>query len=146
MKQSYLTTVFKCFLIVLLLASQTMAWAQPTYKDGVKQGQIKVKFTSEMSSTLSQTTVHARTSGFTTGIQTLDATAKSTKAKNMYRLFPYDPKFESKLRKHGLHLWYVVEVDETTDPKTAVSQFKKLKEVAVAEVEHEKILAPYAVK
>src|SRR5688572_4437156 len=100
MKYFLRSAVLQCFLIVSLLAGQTIAWAQTPYKNGVKQGQIKVKFTSEMSSTLTQTTVHARTSGFTTGIQTLDATAKSTKAKNMYRMFPYDAKFEGKLRKH----------------------------------------------
>lgn len=133
--------------IWIILLYSISAWSQTgQFKNGVKQGQIKVKFTAEMSTTLGQTKVNARTSGFTTGIQALDATAKSTKSKNMYRMFPYDPKFENKLRKHGLHLWYIVEMDDATDPKAAVSQFKQLKEVAVAEVEHEKILAPYSVE
>lgn len=132
--------------IGFVLALATTAWGQGTYKNGIKQGQIKVKFTPEMTHALSQVTVNARSSGFTTGILSVDQTAKTTKAKNMYRLFPYDPKFENKLRKHGLHLWYVMEIDETTDPKTAVAQFKQLKEVAVAELEHEKVLAPYQVK
>lgn len=134
-------------IVVVFFLSLSMAWAQqPTFKDGIRAGQIKVKFTPEMTSTLSQTTVNARTSGFSTGIQSLDNTAKTTKARTMYRLFPYDPKFESKLRKHGLHLWYVVEIDQTIDPKTAVAQFKQLREVATAELEHEKVLAPYEVK
>src|SRR6478609_8619479 len=134
-------------IVVVFLLSLSMAWAQqPTFKDGIRAGQIKVKFKPEMSSTLSQTTVNARTSGFSTGIQSVDNAAKATKASNMYRLFPYDPKFESKLRKHGLHLWYVVEIDEATDPKVAVAQFKQLDEVAVAELEHQKVLAPYEVK
>lgn len=133
--------------VVVFLLSLSMAWAQqPTFKDGIRAGQIKVKFKPEMSSTLSQTTVNARTSGFSSGIQSVDNAAKATKASNMYRLFPYDPKFESKLRKHGLHLWYVVELDEATDPKVAVAQFKQLNEVAVAELEHQKVLAPYEVK
>lgn len=133
--------------VVVFLLSLSMGWAQqPTFKEGIRAGQIKVKFKPEMSSTLSQTTVNARTSGFSTGIQSVDNVAKATKASNMYRLFPYDAKYESKLRKHGLHLWYVVEIDEATDPKVAVAQFKQLNEVAVAELEHQKVLAPYEVK
>ncbi len=134
------------WLIGFVVALSTTAWAQTApFVNGIKQGQIKVKFTAEMTNALSQVTVNARTSGFTTGIQSVDQTAKATKASNMYRLFPYDPKFENKLRKHGLHLWYVVEINETTDPKTAVAQFKQLKEVAAAELEHEKVMAPYNV-
>jgi subtilisin family serine protease len=133
--------------VVVFFLSLSMAWAQqPTFKEGIRTGQIKVKFKPEMASTLSQTTVNARTTGFSSGIQSVDNAAKATKASNMYRLFPYDPKFESKLRKHGLHLWYVVEIDETIDPKVAVAQFKQLNEVAVAELEHQKVLAPYEVK
>jgi subtilisin family serine protease len=134
-------------LAMLLLISITAGWSQTiSYKNGVRQGVIKVKFTPAMTSTLSQAKVNARTSGFTTGIQSVDRAAKATQASTMYRMFPYDPKFEHKLRKHGLHLWYIVEISETTDPKTAVAQFKKLQEVTTAEVEHEKVLAPYEVK
>src|SRR6188768_1862245 len=138
----------KSFLtVVVFLLSLSMAWAQqPTFKDGIRSGQIKVKFKPEMTTALSQTRVTARAGGFTTGIQSVDQVAKATKASNMYRLFPYDPKHEAKLVKHGLHLWYVVEIDETTDPANAVAQFKQLNEVTVAEMEHEKVLAPYEVK
>jgi hypothetical protein len=142
-----LITLVKKFLFIgLVIVSTITAWSQGTFKNGIKQGVIKVKFTPEMTTSLSQVTVAARTSGFTTGIQSIDNAAQATKASNMYRLFPYDAKHESKLRKHGLHLWYVVEIDATVDPKTAITQFKQLSEVAVAELEHEKIIAPYEVK
>src|SRR6188768_2180810 len=96
----------KSFLIVVVfLLSLSTAWAQqPTYKNGIRSGQIKVKFKPEMTGSLSQTRVTARASGFTSGIQNVDKVAKTTKASNMYRLFPYDPKNEAKLVKHGLHL------------------------------------------
>ncbi|MFZ6009552.1 MAG: S8 family serine peptidase, partial [Bacteroidota bacterium] len=81
----------------------------------------------------------------TTGMQAFDAVAKTTTAKNMYRLFPYDPQHESKLRKHGLHLWYVVELDPATNPKQAAAIYKKVKGVAVAEADHEKVLSPFQV-
>lgn len=139
------TETKKVLLLGTLLLLAFSGWAQ-VYKNGIRQGQIKVKFAAEMTNTLSQTTVNARTSGFITGIQSVDMAAKATKANNMYRLFPYDPKFEHKLRKHGLHLWYVVEIDETVDPKAAVIEFKQVSEITAAEVDHEKVLTPYTVK
>lgn len=107
-------------LAMLLLISITAGWSQTiSYKNGVRQGVIKVKFTPAMTSTLSQAKVNARTSGFTTGIQSVDRAAKATQASTMYRMFPYDPKFEHKLRKHGLHLWYIVEISETYGPENS---------------------------
>jgi len=143
---NYLQTIARrAFLLGAFFLCTTAVWAQ-VYQNGVRKGMVKVKFTSSMTTSLSQMKVSAKSSGLTTGIETFDAVAKTTQATNMYRLFPYDAKYESKLRKHGLHLWYVVEIKENADPTTAVTQFKQLKEVAVAEIEHEKILAPYQVK
>jgi len=136
----------RTLLTIMLVTLSVAAWSQTgAFKNGVKQGQIKVKFKPEMTSSLGAVRVNARAAGFTTGIQSVDRVAQATQASNMYRLFPYDPKFEHKLRKHGLHLWYVVEINETTDPQAAVLQFKQLNEVTTAEVEHEKVLAPYQV-
>lgn len=144
---AHLHSKVRTIVTLLLLMVSVTTWSQTgPFRNGIKQGQIKVKFTSEMTTELNTVSVNARSSGFTTGIASVDAAAKATKASNMYRLFPYDAKFEHKLRKHGLHLWYVVEISETTDPKAAVNQFRQLKEVAAAEVEHEKVLAPYEVK
>lgn len=130
----------------LLVLCSLSAMAQLQYANGARKGMVKVKFTSSMTTSLSQLPVSARSKQLSTGIAAFDATAKSTKATNMYRLFPFDVRYENKLRKHGLHLWYVIEIDESIDPKTAVAQFKQLKEVAIAEVDREKTLSPYSVK
>ncbi len=130
----------------LLALCSLSAIAQTPFAKGVRKGMVKVKFTPTMTTSLSQLQVSARSNQLTTGMASFDAAAKSTKATNMYRLFPFDAKNENKLRKHGLHLWYVVEIDETIDPTLAVAQFKQLKEVSLAEVDREKTLAPYAVK
>ncbi|HKY55012.1 MAG TPA: S8 family serine peptidase, partial [Anaerolineales bacterium] len=106
---------------------------------------IKVKFSPTTATSLGQIQVNARRDKLITGMKAVDEVAESTSATNMYRLFPYDPKHESKLRKHGLHLWYVVEIGEGVDPKTAVSKFKQLREVTNAEVEREKRVAPFTV-
>lgn len=133
------------FLFVLLMLLAGNAMAQQFVK-GVRQGVIKVKFTQGMTGTLSQMNVQARSNKLTTGISSVDEAAVTTKAKNMYRLFPYDVRHEAKLRKHGLHLWYVVEIDANTDPKAAIAVFERLPEVEVAELDREKKLQPYTVK
>lgn len=133
-------------LFVLFFLCSAIGWAQTAlYKDGIRKGQIKVKFSPEVSGTTLSNASGRSGAGITTGIQAFDAAAQQTRAITMYRLFPYDAKYENKLRKHGLHLWYVVEINEEVDPNAAVAQFKMVKEVTYAEVEHEKLLAPYTV-
>ncbi|MGC4021787.1 MAG: S8 family serine peptidase [Cyclobacteriaceae bacterium] len=134
----------RILLVALLLLSSAALFAQKTiFRNGAHVGQIKVKVSSEASSSFSR--LSSTSKGVATGIQAFDAVAKNNKATKMYRLFPYDEKNESKLRKHNLHLWYIVEIDENIDPHEAVKQFKSVKEVQHVEVEHEKILAPYNV-
>jgi subtilisin family serine protease len=131
--------------LIIVFCSIT-AIAQSQFDKGIKKGMVKVKFTPTTTAPLPQSKVNARNNRLTTGMATFDAAANSVQAHTMYRMFPYDAKNEQKLRKHGLHLWYIIEIDESVDPKSAAGQFKQLGEVAVAEVEHEKVLAPYAVK
>jgi len=142
---NYLLTILKSVLLIgVLVASSQVGWTQE-YHNGVRKGMIKVKFSPTTSSSLSEINVNARRDKLTTGIKAFDEAAESLSATNMYRLFPYDAKYETQLRKHGLHLWYVVEIAEGVDPKTAVAKMKQLKEVTIAEVEREKRLAPFSV-
>lgn len=146
MNNSLLKSTGKVLLALFMLVCTVNVTAQTQYDKGIKKGMVKVKFTPTTSAPLPQSKVNARNNRLTTGIASFDAAANSVQAHTMYRLFPYDAKNEQKLRKHGLHLWYVIEIDDSIDPNSAAIQFKKLGEVALAEVEHEKILAPYAVK
>lgn len=147
MNHFLLKTTKQILLTGMFLLCLAASWAQSdAFRNGMKKGMVKVKFTPAMTASLSQMEINTRGHQLTTGIKSFDAVAKKTEAFNMYRLFPYDARYESKLRKHGLHLWYVVEINPAVDPKTAVAQFKQLKEVAIAEAEHEKAVAPYSVK
>lgn len=146
MNHSLLMNARKGLVATILFLCSLTAMTQAQYANGAKKGMVKVKFTPTMTTSLSQIQANARTKPSSLGLASFDAVATNAKATNMYRMFPFDEKNESKLRKHGLHLWYIVEIDETVDPKTAAAQFKQLKEVAVAEVEREKTLAPYTVK
>lgn len=142
---NYLPNIMRRILLLgVFLSLSLIGWSQE-YHNGVRKGMIKVKFSPTTTSSLGTIQVNARRDKLTTGVPAIDAAAESASATNMYRLFPYDPKNESKLRKHGLHLWYVIEIADGVDPKTAVKKFKQLKEVTTAEVEREKHLAPFTV-
>jgi subtilisin family serine protease len=143
----FLRTTIRILLIGMFLMCLVTGWAQTkTFQNGIRKGMLKVKFTPTAVTSLNSQPVNAKSGKLTTGLQAVDLVAAQVKATGMERLFPYDARFEAKLRKHGLHLWYTVKIDDTIDPKTAVAQFKQLKEVTVAEVEREKSVAPYAIK
>src|SRR5882672_9264327 len=141
----YLRTMKRGILLLgMLLFCTTAGWSQ-VYQQSVRQGMVKVKLTPELATTLSQSRLRPGTT-LSTGIQPLDVAAQRTGAKNMYRLFPYNAKIESKLHKHGLDLWYVVEIDEKSNPKDAVSIYKKVSGIALAEVDHQKVVSPFQVQ
>ena len=126
---NYLRNTIKRMLLVGVFFLITFSGWTQSYQNGVRKGLVKVKFASTVTATLSKMQVNGRTKNITTGIASVDAVTKAASATNMYRLFPFDAKNEHKLRKHGLDLWYVVEINENVDPKSVASQFKKLEEV-----------------
>jgi subtilisin family serine protease len=135
-------TAKRILLISLFVLMVFTGWTQ-VFQNGIRRGMIKVKISPTISTSLSKAQVKGSTKTLKTGISSFDAVAKSTSATNLYRLFPGNSNNESKLIKHGLDLWYVIEINENVDPKTAVALFKKLNEVTTAEVELEKVLSPF---
>jgi len=135
----------RILLALIFTLCATLSWAQKI-EPGVKKGIVKVKFSPEMTSSLQQMTVTSRKNELVTGLKPFDATANQVKASDMYRLFPVNSATESKLHKHGLHLWYILEIDEDINPKAAAAQLMLLDEVEVAEAERIKVIAPYEVK
>jgi subtilisin family serine protease len=141
----YLQNMKRKFLLTGVFLVFVLSGGAQVLQNGIRKGMVKVKFSQEMTTTLSKTKISARSGRLTTGITSFDAVAQTTSATNMYRLFPADAKNEAKLRKHNLDLWYIVELDESADPNEAVKKFKSVKELQHVEVEHEKVLAPYQV-
>ena len=128
-----------CFFLFACFLDTT---AQETrYRTGVKTGLVKVKFKRELTSALDKFKPVPASSP-KTGIAAFDNVAKVTRTKGMRRMFPYNPRIEAKLRKHGLHLWYMLEIDSNSNPLQVASAFKGLKEVAIAEADHKKVLKP----
>lgn len=137
------------FLWIMIFAFWTVfSFSQnATFKKGVKQGSIKVKFTELTTTSLKNITVTKGKKPLT-GIQAFDKISEKVGAKKMQRLFPENPnpKLEAKLRKHKLDLWYVVEIDQNQDPQNVVQQYKGVNGLQTAEVEKEKVLSSYSFK
>lgn len=134
---------FWSIIVFLLLASLVDA-QQRQYEDGVRQGYVKVKFTDAMSTSVTSMRVASTEGKLTTGIQSFDEVSEKYTASKMKRLFPHSPdsRLEEKHRKHGLHLWYVIEISENENPVDVAKAYRQLGEIQVSEVEREKILAP----
>lgn len=122
------------------------AEGQVTYHNGVQHGVVKVKFTNSMTNSLKSMRVSTN-QGLTTGISAFDQVSKEAKANAMHRLFPENPnpELEAKARKHGLHLWYRVMINEDQNPADVAKRYAALAEVSTAEVVREKSLSPYTV-
>lgn len=117
---------------------------QATFKEGVKQGSVKIKFSGQMTQTLRKMNVSTGKK-LMTGIQAFDKVSDKVGAKKMRRLFPENPnpRLEAKLRKHKLDLWYVVDIDPGQSAKEAVRKYKGIAEIQIAETEKEKVLSDY---
>ncbi|MGL5113566.1 MAG: S8 family serine peptidase, partial [Flavobacterium sp.] len=137
------------FLWILIFAFWTIfSFGQnATFKKGVRQGAVKVKFT-ELNVTTLKSITATKGKKPLTGIQAFDKVSEKVGAKKMQRLFPENanPKLEAKLRKHKLDLWYVVEIDLSQDPQKVVQQYKAVAGLQAVEVEKEKVLSSYSFK
>ncbi|MEN8137557.1 MAG: S8 family serine peptidase [Bacteroidota bacterium] len=78
-----------------------------------------------------------------TGNYQLDALNSKFKVTKMKRVFPYAGKHESKHIKHGLHLWYELEVDNEADLKKVSERYSSTAAVVSAEPIHIKTLGDY---
>lgn len=123
------------FLSCLILLS--VLWCLPIYgqqlSSYVKDGVIRVK----LEPTVAQQLGNApKTRGgiVSTGIQPFDKINKDIKAVEMKRVFPYAPKFEERMRKHGLHLWYEISYDAQLTPEQAADKYKSVSGIKIAEI------------
>jgi subtilisin family serine protease len=131
-------------LLIFFLAVGFANAQQLAFKDGIRQGQVKVKFSKAMSTSITSMRMSSPDGMLKTGIKSFDAVSEKYTASKMRRLFPKSPdaRLEEKHRKHGLHLWYVIDISENENPLDVAKAYSQLGEVQVAEVEREKILAP----
>lgn len=125
------------------------------FKGGILQGSIRVKFKPEVVSGIKELTI-TKTKGVAyTGIASIDELNADYSVQSMKRVFPYSLKHEAKHQKHGLHLWYEVELGASVvksmasvDKNPAISiakAYDALDDVTVAEPIREiHLVEPYS--
>ena len=94
-------------------------------------GELLIKFSPEMSDILDQAQLSKTRSGKATrsGIPSTDEVLDILGSYSFERVFPVDANTEARTREAGLHLWYTVKFDKSTDLKAAAERLKQLGEV-----------------
>ena len=105
--------------------------ADITIPSDAEAGELLIKFVPEMSSVLDQAQMSKTRSGKATrsGIPSTDEVLDILGSYSFERVFPVDANTEARTREAGLHLWYTVKFDKSTDLKAAAERLKQLGEV-----------------
>ena len=105
--------------------------ADITSPSDAEAGELLIKFAPEMSSILDQAQMSKTRSGKATrsGIPSTDEVLDILGSYSFERVFPVDANTEARTREAGLHLWYTVKFDKSTDLKAAAERLKQLGEV-----------------
>lgn len=105
--------------------------ADITIPSDAEAGELLIKFAPEMSSILDQAQMSKTRSGKATrsGIPSTDEVLDILGSYSFERVFPVDANTEARTREAGLHLWYTVKFDRSTDLKAAAERLKQLGEV-----------------
>lgn len=105
--------------------------ADITIPSDAEAGELLIKFAPEMSSILDQAQMSKTCSGKATrsGIPSTDEVLDILGSYSFERVFPVDANTEARTREAGLHLWYTVKFDKSTDLKAAAERLKQLGEV-----------------
>ncbi|WP_066219178.1 S8 family serine peptidase [Formosa haliotis] len=135
-------------LLVLLLFCTALSFGQTpqSYNNkGELQGVVRIKVTKPVATILKTAPLQTQRGIVTTGISAIDEVSKQSQATHLTRLFPENPnpRLEAKLRKHGLDLWYEVQINPNQDAAEVARQYQHLGDVTVAETERLKVLSNY---
>ncbi|WP_224996332.1 S8 family serine peptidase [Cesiribacter sp. SM1] len=134
-------------LLIILSASVSFAQApKPLDISKVQEGIVRIKVTEAYARQLESSNMRMSPSNVVlTGVQPLDKVHQQYNARTMKRVFPHAGKYEAKHRKHGLHLWYEVEVGKGASLQSAMQAYDGLEQVTHTEpVLKKKVIGPDA--
>lgn len=96
------------------------------------EGELLIKFVPEMTDILDQMAEEAASAPAMTrsGIPSTDEVLRILGGYELERVFPIDPRHEERARDNGMHLWYIVRFDKSTDLKVAVNSLAQLGEIS----------------
>ncbi len=131
-------------LLIFLLGFRVSAQTLQQYENGVLKGVLKVKLKPEVVVSPKGLKASSVDGIARVGIQSIDNLNTETRANKMVRVFQYSPQFETRHQKHGLHLWYKIEVGANQDIKAIVKEYAHIDEIEIAEPYFQKQLIPYS--
>lgn len=134
---------FTLFFLTILFSISTVFAQSLDYENGIRKGYVKVKFKTSMSAQLAS--MPQQFNAESVGSTALTKVSVKYSASPLRRLFPKTENvtLEAKHQKHGLHLWYIIEVDQNANIQQVVNDYKGITDFAVVEGEHAKTMAPY---
>ncbi len=125
-------------LCILTLGIVNLGNAQKIYQDG----KIRIKFEVNQTANLDNMSIQRLSDGIVqTGISEIDQLNQEFKVTDMKRVFRQAGKFEAKHRKHGLHLWYELEINSGKEVKSVVRSYANLSSINISEPVLTKTLA-----
>lgn len=106
-----------------------------TIPEGLASGELLIKFNPDLTEQLDHLVLSTKKSGTKTplnrsSVEPVDAILDRIGTYNLERVFPVDGRNESRTRKSELHLWYLVQFDESIDLSFAVQELSKLGEIS----------------
>ncbi|MGL4993760.1 MAG: S8 family serine peptidase [Bacteroidales bacterium] len=119
-----------------------------TFKNGIRQGQILVKFKPDeavLSEVKRAAAVShlARTKGTTPEVITFESLPRVSRIANQIHassitpLFDMNPKFEKRFKKEGLDRWFIIDFDSDDDPIAVMEALRSSGEVQFADLSGE---------
>lgn len=110
--------------------------------DGAEADELLIKFRPELSDLLDKAfkpTTRSATRGISerSGIETVDELMNIVGGYQLERVFPFDSRNEERTRKSGLHLWYIVHLDESMEIQQVARQFAEVGELSKIEYSKE---------
>lgn len=125
-----------CLILALSCARDTEMFGDelpgaPVANEVAEKGHIRVKITPDFEEKM---IAASKTGGVaSTGDLDLDELARAIGARSVERTFPHGGKFEERMRREGLHLWYEVYFDEHMPATRAMDGFTGLTGVQIVE-------------
>jgi hypothetical protein len=130
--------IYYYFAMVAILFSTSLAFGQQK-KKVITPGILHIKVTDQLAANLERSPRKKTIDNvLLTGIESVDVVHKRFKIRGMKRVFRPAGKYEIKHQKHGLHLWYTIQIDSTESVDAVVSAFRQLSSVTISEPVYKK--------
>ncbi|QCK16515.1 S8 family serine peptidase [Mangrovivirga cuniculi] len=117
------------YLLIILLVFNLNLSAQQHCKTGM----VTIKVTEEVASQLNETLRNMSETVVQTGNPEIDKLSSEYSCQKITRLFPFNPRFDQKHRKYGLHQWFTLRIDEGASIEDVVKSYEGLEYVEIAE-------------